>query len=257
MNSVLFFGVMILVFTVFAIAPAVFAVLHTYFGGKQFREFKDEFNPNALKPLPNTKVVFVLLTIDTAFIITLASIEIIVDFVMFILQLVLIGFDIILFLGSLIFMSGLLFAIAYMTLKDVIYNKINAIKYEVVSESDFKPEIDFDPIFRFKPLKFLISRNLSREGLLSFGVLLSKRRFIRSGKDRIEFEEYIILKNTKEDAGIVVKNVNVLTGNINLLKVSPELPIEIKKSSSTSLRIRCSMRKDREIAPVEIRITVS
>jgi hypothetical protein len=257
MNSVLFFGVMILIFTIFAIAPAVFAVLHTYFGGKQFREFREEFNPNALKPMPNTKVVFVLLTIDTAFIITLASIEIIIDFVMFILQLVILGFNFFVFFGSLVFMSALLFTISYMTLKDVIYNKINAIKYEVVSESDFKPDIDFDPIFRFKPLKFLISRNLSREGLLSFGVLLSKRRFIRSGRERIEFEEYIILKNTKEDAGITVKSVNVLTGNVSLLKVSPELPIEIKKSSSTSLRIRCSMRKDREIAPVEIRINVS
>jgi hypothetical protein len=257
MNSVLFFGVMILIFTIFAIAPAVFAVLHTYFGGKQFREFREEFNPNALKPMPKTKVVFLLLTIDTAFIITLASVEIIIDFVMFILQLVILGFNFIVFFGSLVFMSALLFTISYMTLKDVIYNKINAIKYEVVSESDFKPDIDFDPIFRFKPLKFLISRNLSREGLLSFGVLLSKRRFIRSGKDRIEFEEYIILKNTKEDGGITVKSVNVLTGDVSLLKVSPELPIEIKKSSSASLRIRCSMRKDREIAPVEIRINVS
>ncbi len=257
MEYILFFLLLIIFFSVYTIGPSVVALVHTYFGGKQFREFKAGLNPNSVRAPPKSKIVYLMLTIDSAFILLLTFLEILGSFFLFLLQLLVTGYDQLLFVFYVAAPGALLAYMAYSTYNDVRYNRISAVKYEIVSETDYRPEVDFDPVLRFRPIKFLISKNIHTEGMVSFGVLLSKRKFYTAGKESIEFRETIILKNTKENDKVTVFSVESGTSDVYIKGVQPSTPIDIPAHSSSRISLRCVINREREVSPVTFKISIT
>ena len=257
MDYLLFFLLLIVLFSVYTIGPSVVALIHTYFGGKQYREFRSQLNPNTVRAPPKSKIVYLMLTIDSAFILLLAFLEILGAFFLFLFQLLVTGYDQLLFVFFVAAPGALLAYMAYATYNDVRYNRISAVKYEIVSGSDYRPDVDFDPVLRFRPIKFLISRNIYKEGMVSFGVLLSKRKFYSAGKESIEFQETIILKNTKEKDTITVFSVESGSSDVIVKSISPSTPLDIPALGSTRISLRCIISREREISPVTFRISVT
>ncbi len=244
-----------LIYTVSLTITLILSTVHTVYGGKELRKLNVEDDITQIKTPENARVMHTFLGLDSAKILSAAVAIIFSAFILFFLNLVINGLFPILFYIFIIFCIAANLGLGIKINSDVKINRVSAVRYEMISSDGRRPPLEFVPDVLFRPLRNLITRGVSREGITKIGVVTAKRSIISKNRESIVFDEKIRLKNSESFSDHTVTNVTAEEGLVSITGLSPAIPLEVPAQKTVILNIRCSMNRERPRGPMLIRIT--
>ena len=244
-----------LVYAISLAITLILATIHTVYGGKELRKLNTDSDFTQMKVPENARVMHTFLALDSAKILSAAVAVIIVAFTLFMWTLVDTSFFPLLFY---LFIAFCIVANVALGLKidgDVKVNRVSAVRYEMITGEGKKPPLEFVPDVLFRPLRKLITKNMSREGSTKIGVVTANRKIITKNRESIVFDEKIRVRNTESFSDHQVRQIVAEDSMVSISSLTPPVPLRVPAQKTVIINIRCSMSRERPRGPMLIRIT--
>lgn len=254
MSIVLFYYFLILIFLVTSVTATMLAFAHIYYGSKDIRNIRSGDYISPFFSEHNVKVLHTALGTDSAFVLALSSLIVMSSFLFFLFETLVVNAFTPLFYYYIILMVLLNGALVVKVSRDFLFNRISGIRYELKSMSSGKPDLDFVPDVMFRPLRLLISKNITPGGLTRVGFVNAKRKFIRKSGTTIEFRETIQIRNQSLTLPRNIVKLSVTAPSINIVSIEPELPLTVEPSGLVGISVVYSMAITMKRGLMEVRI---
>ncbi|MCL4329310.1 MAG: hypothetical protein M1410_07010 [Candidatus Thermoplasmatota archaeon] len=249
-----FYYLTLLIFLGAVITSTVLAFVHIFYGSRELRSIRSGDYISPFFSDNNVKILHTILGADSSGVLMFSAIIDAFSFTFYVYELNASAPFNGGFYAYILIVVALNALLALAVSRDLLYNKVSGIRYELKTSTSSKPELDFIPDALFRPLRLLISRNTPSGGLTKVGFVSGNSRRPRKKGHRIEFKESFQLRNQSSSSRKTIASLEVRTPDVSVMQVTPSLPAGIDPQSSVEISVVYSAEVTMKRSVVEVNI---